>query len=105
MRQTALINRISDEMRAFFPEARTVLFGSQARGTADSESDIDLLVLLPDTYSGRDFVRRRSEIVDRLYDMEIAEGVAISPVVLTDSVWENRRSMFAINVRRDGMTI
>ena len=79
MRQDRIINRIKVLMRRLFPEACTVLYGSQARNTARIDSDIDLLILLPDTYQGKKFVQRRNEIMDSLYDIEIEEGVQISP--------------------------
>ncbi len=82
-----------------------MLFGSQARGTATSSSDIDLLIILPDSYQGYDFVKRRSEIVSHLYDIEIEDGVRISPLVLIKSVWKNRVSPFSINVNREGITL
>ena len=34
MRQDSIIRKIADVMRKMFPEATTLLFGSQARGTA-----------------------------------------------------------------------
>lgn len=92
-------------MRNLFPEARTMLFGSQARGTADQSSDIDLLIILPDTFTGHDFVRRRSQIVSHLYDIEIEDGVRISPLVLVKSVWENRKTPFSMNVNREGILL
>lgn len=105
MRQNLIIQKIANVMRNLFPEARTLLFGSQARGTADQSSDIDLLILLPDTYTGLDFVRRRSQIVSHLYDIEIEDGVRISPLVLIKSMWENRTTPFSINVNRDGIIL
>lgn len=105
MRQNLIIQKIANVMRNLFPEARTLLFGSQARGTADQSSDIDLLILLPDTYTGHDFVRRRSQIVSHLYDIEIEDGVRISPLVLIKSMWENRTTPFSINVNRDGIIL
>lgn len=105
MKRSLIINKIANIMRSLFPDARTILFGSQARGTATPESDIDLLIILPDTYQGHDFVKRRSEIVSHLYDIEIEEGVRISPLVLIKSVWEHRVSPFAINVNREGITL
>ncbi len=105
MRQNIIIKKIADMMRDFFPEARTLLFGSQARGTATQTSDIDILVILPDTYQGHEFVRRRSEIVGSLYDIEIEDGVRISPLVLIRSVWENRKSPFTVNVNREAILL
>ena len=105
MQRVSVIKKISDIMRRLFPDARTVLFGSQARGTATPASDIDLLIILPDSYQGHEFVKRRSEIVGHLYDIEIEDGVRISPLVLIKSVWENRVSPFSINVNREGITL
>lgn len=105
MQRKQIVGKIADIMRRLFPEARTVLFGSQARGTATQESDIDLLILLPDSYQGYDFVRRRSEIVDHLYDIEIEDNVRISPLVLIKSVWEKHISPFTINVNNEGIIL
>lgn len=105
MRQNAIINKISNLMRTLFPEAKTVLFGSQARNTAKSDSDIDLLILLPDSYQGREFVRKRTEIVNSLYDVEIEDCVRISPLVLIKSIWESRKTPFTLNVMREGITL
>lgn len=56
--------------------------------TASTQSDIDLLILLPDSYQGSDFIRRGTQIVDTLYDVEIDESVKISPLVLIKGIWE-----------------
>ncbi len=45
----AVVDRIAE---AFDPE-RVILFGSHARGTATSDSDVDLLVILP--FEGKAF--------------------------------------------------
>lgn len=105
MRQNKIIERIASLMRNLFPEAQTVLYGSQARNTAREDSDIDLLILLPDSYEGSDFVDRRNEIMDSLYDIEIEEGIQISPLVLIHKIWEQRVSPFTVAVRREGVVI
>lgn len=105
MRQTFVINKIAHLMRRLFPEAKTVLYGSQARNTARMDSDIDLLIILPDTYQDYDFVRRRSEICNHLYDIQIDDMVSISPLVLTKSVWESKITPFTINVQNEGIIL
>ncbi len=105
MRHTAVINKIKEQMRRLFPEAKTILYGSQARNTATQDSDIDLLILLPDSYQSYEFVDRRDEIVDHLYDIEIDEGVRISPLVLINSIWESRKTPFTVNVINEGIVL
>lgn len=105
MRNSAVIKKISELMRRLFPEAKTILYGSQARNTATPDSDIDLLILLPDTYQSYDFVDRRDEIVDRLYDIEINDGIRISPLVLINSIWESRKTPFTVNVLNEGILL
>ena len=47
-------------MAAAIPEAQARLFGSRARGTARSDSDMDLLITVPDHWlAGCDRVRVR----------------------------------------------
>ena len=105
MQHTHIIDKIREIMRRLFPDVRTILYGSQARGTAHDNSDIDLLIVLPDTYKGIDFVHRRTEIVSHLYDVEIDEGVRISPMVVLKTIWESRITPFSINVAREGIEL
>lgn len=105
MRHTGIIRKIAELMHRLFPDAQTILYGSQARNSATNESDIDLLILLPDSYQGYDFVDRRAEIMDNLYDIEIEEGICISPLVLIKSIWESRKTPFTINVLNEGIIL
>ncbi len=57
------IQRFAAEVaREFLPE-RVILFGSYAKGQAQSESDVDLLVVMPGEVSG---ARVAAEIITRL---------------------------------------
>lgn len=70
-------------VRGFAPQ-RIILFGSQARGTADARSDVDLLVILP--VHGK---RRRLVVdMDRALD---GLGIARDIVVLTPREFERDR--------------
>ena len=53
---------VTDVAREFLPE-KVILFGSYAAGNAGVESDIDLLVVMPDEVSG---VRVAADIITRL---------------------------------------
>lgn len=105
MRRNGIISRIAQSMKEFAPEAETILYGSEARGDARNDSDIDLLILLPDAFAGADFVKRRSYISGRLYDISIDTGVDISSLILPRNVWLRRKSPFTVNVMNDGIRL
>ena len=81
------------------------LFGSEARGEATSESDIDVLVVVqPDAAR----VRLEDRIVDIAFDVNLAFGVYISPRVVTsgilnDPVWGE--TPFIKNVARESIPL
>ena len=46
MRRSEIIEQIRKTVYGIAPTAKTILFGSEARGEARFDSDIDLLILL-----------------------------------------------------------
>ncbi|MEA3340275.1 MAG: nucleotidyltransferase domain-containing protein [Chloroflexota bacterium] len=72
-------------IRNHFPDRilNVVLFGSQARGDADAESDIDLLVLV-DAENAGDF---RSELWRIAFDVSLDYDVVLSPRVFDQNRW------------------
>ena len=87
------------------PDARAILYGSQARGDARPDSDVDLLVLLPDTYEGERFARKKLSISGQLYDLSLKLGVEISPLILVPKVFYTRKTPFTINVINEGIEL
>lgn len=59
---TDIQNFVADMARGFLPE-KVILFGSYARGSAGIESDVDLLVVMPEDVSG---ARVAADIITRL---------------------------------------
>ena len=80
-----VVRRLVD---AYQPE-RIYLFGSVARGDAGSDSDYDLLVVVPDDAQ---LERRRSRLA---YEALKGTGTAADVLVCTRSYFEDRRSLKA----------
>lgn len=73
----AIDEMVSRIVRGFDPE-KVILFGSQARGDAGPDSDVDLLVVMP--VADEEKRERRSKIREALDDIEVPKDVfVISP--------------------------
>ena len=102
MKRPEIVRQIQQTMRQTEPSTTTILYGSEARGDARADSDIDLLILLEG--DKRD-LKRESLISGALYDLELSTGVLISPMIMLRKQWENRpfKTPFYINVMNEGI--
>lgn len=104
MRRTEVVRQIKEIIRQVDPTAEVILFGSEARGDARPDSDIDLLVLLDgDTLS----LTREETFTMPLYELELNTGVCISPIVMLKKQWRNRpfKTPFYVNVVNEGILL
>lgn len=104
MRRTEVVNQISKAIHKVAPTATAILYGSEARGDARSDSDIDVLILLDG--DKRD-LKHEDKLSGALYDIELATGVLISPMIMLRKQWENRpfKTPFYVNVMNEGIRI
>jgi predicted nucleotidyltransferase len=79
-----LLLRCAQAVQEEDPDARIVLYGSQARGDATAESDVDILVVLSSEVSSQE----RSRIHDRLYEIGLDCDLAISAIIKSVPRWE-----------------
>ncbi len=104
MRRVEVVRQIKEIIRQVDPAAEVILFGSEARGEARPDSDIDLLVLLDgDTLS----LTREETVTMPLYELELRTGVCISPIVMLKKQWRNRpfKTPFYVNVVNEGVLL
>ncbi|OFX54741.1 MAG: hypothetical protein A2046_04885 [Bacteroidetes bacterium GWA2_30_7] len=96
-----ILKRIKHNILESDPSAKIYLYGSRARGTAKSDSDWDLLILLnKDKISTAEELR----ITYSLYDLEFETGEVISPMVYSETEWNNKYKVtpFYLNVMKEG---
>jgi predicted nucleotidyltransferase len=97
------VKRIKQALPANVVDVR--LFGSEARGDATPDSDLDVLVVVqPDA----ERVPLEDRVIDLAFDVNVAYGVYISPRVVTpgilnDPVW--RETPFLKNVARESIPL
>jgi DNA polymerase sigma len=83
---------------------QVIVFGSRARGDADRDSDLDVVVVLADSCHDAD----RDYVSDCAWEASFASGMVIMPVVFTQHEWEvgpERHSLLAQAVRAEGVPI
>ncbi|MEW6410371.1 MAG: nucleotidyltransferase domain-containing protein [Nitrospirota bacterium] len=81
-------NQALDELiatlKADWPLARFIVFGSKVKGMADEESDIDILIILPCKVTGE----LRHHIIQKVFDVNLTYGSNISVLIVSEDEWE-----------------
>lgn len=103
MKRPDIVRRIADTLHRIAPNAQAILYGSEARGDARADSDIDVLILLDD--NEKLTAERELEITRLLYEVEVDTGVIISPMVMLRRMWESVTTPFTINVMKEGVIL
>lgn len=104
MKRPEIIENIRAILKRVAPDAETILYGSEARGDARADSDVDLLILV----DGDSMTLAEEEAITLpLYELELKTGISISPVVMLKKLWENRpfKTPFYINVMNEGIVL
>jgi predicted nucleotidyltransferase len=104
MKRSAIIQSLKYKLEEISPNATVILYGSEARGDAREDSDIDLLILLDKESLS---LKEKQAITFPLYDIEFESGVIISPKVFAKKFWDEKLSItpFYHNVMKEGIIL
>lgn len=99
---------VIDRFKALLSERvgfhKLILFGSRARGEADPDSDLDVLVVLDNqlTDSGRELIS------DCAWEAGFEHGIVVVPIVFARREWEEgpeRYSLLSQAIQTEGIPI
>ena len=100
----AVLDRLKLLISERLPLHQMILFGSRARGDAEPDSDLDVLVVL----DGPADRSARETVSDSAWETGLEHGIVIVPIVVSRDEWElgpERYSLRAEAIRVDGVPV
>ena len=102
MRRKAITDQLSRELHKLALDMEVWLYGSEARGDARPDSDIDLLILFNQPKVS---LKDKDKIYEITYPIELETGILINPFIISKAQWESRMTLFRYNVQNDRIRI
>jgi len=99
-----LVNQVKEHLIRVYGGKikKVIIYGSHVRGEATKDSDIDVLVVIDDALNP--FEVRRS-LSDMIFDILLKEGELISVIAVPETLFENYKSPFLLNVKEEGVVV
>lgn len=99
-----IIESIKSWFKAHYSEqiVQIVLYGSQARGEAQPDSDIDLLIVMKSAFNYTEEIEKTSRIIQEL---SLKYDTVISRSFVSEQRFNQEKSPFLLNVHREGVVL
>ncbi|MFH0812682.1 MAG: nucleotidyltransferase domain-containing protein [Pseudomonadota bacterium] len=104
MNREQLSAEIKNVIRAEYPSAEIILFGSRSRGEEKAYSDWDILIIIDDPVREKEKI----EIQNKIFEIELQSGEIINSIIHTRKEWNNpllQATPFYRNVMSEGVPV
>lgn len=98
------LEELASHLRILYDDRliKAVLFGSQARGDAEGESDVDVMVVLKGEVDTCEEIDRTIDIVAEL---SLSNDLTISCVFVSEESYNEGMKPLLVNARREGVLL
>jgi len=79
------LREVRTNLETKWSHVKLLLFGSKVNGTADKESDLDLLIMLPCPVTEN----IRKQIVHMVFNINLKYETNISPLIVSEQEWNH----------------
>lgn len=99
-----IVNLFQGEIKKIYQDElkQLILYGSQARGDAKPDSDIDILVILKD---GNNNQNKYEKVIQLISDLCLEYDTLISCVFVSENQFMTEKSPLLINIYREGIKL
>jgi len=102
--EKAILRNLKDTLKGFLGDrVELILYGSRARGDYDTESDIDIAIIV------RGLTREaKNQILDIVADIELKYLTPLSTLVLSEDDFESlkkRERRIALDIEKEGIPL
>lgn len=104
VRIRSAVQEAADRLKGELPVSQVILFGSQARGQAAPDSDIDLLVLTTAPVTKK----LKDQISNILFEIDLKDDVILTSISVQENEWDKgiiSQLLIHQEVERDGCIV
>lgn len=101
---TKILTQLNHYLKETYLEKleKVILFGSQARGNATEDSDIDILIILNNDFNDHQESKKISYFI---CDLCLEYDIVITCFFTTLEKWKNTNNAFFRNIRKEGIIL